>query len=255
MNIEDVDFTKPEQRDAYIAYTNQQASDVAVTGAVDGLKTKNAELLDKLSKQTKGSADMSALIESLGGEEGAAALVKVQKQLSTDERLQKLTSGDQKQIQEVLDSETSVLRASLQQQIDAAGEAVVEANQKADAATKQLQLNNLQAVVTEAARGLECRPGQEMEIFRDAANVFSFDENNMPVIMDNDVIKRGADGTSPFSTSEWLEGTRETNSYRWPDSVTGGALGAGPGGDGSRMPSSFKNQAEYLAWRAKNTNL
>lgn len=242
---DEIDFTNEEQRNTYITAQVKEQLDAQLDEKTQGLKTKNEELLGKLTKATDGNSALQTLIESLGGEENITKLTDVQKQLSNDERLKKLTSNDPKQIQEVIDAETAVARGQLEKRLDDAATALTEANTKAESATHQLQLNNLRSVVGKASAKLECRQGQEDEIFREAQSVFSFDENNMPVVMENDLVKLGADGKANFSAAEWLETTRETNSYRWPDSKAGGALGSGDDGGGGGLQKTYDNQKDF----------
>lgn len=246
---DNIDWNDEGQRNEFIK--NQVAAGIA--SEVSGLKNKNQELLGKLQQATTNSEQLASLqktFESLGGEEGIKGLVEFKTKVASDERMAKLMSGEMSQIQEVIDAETTAMRGNYENQITSLTERAEAAESQSKGYLKKIHDGFLESDCNAAAVALECRPGTAAEIYRHAQQVFEWNEDHKQhVIMEDGVVKLGADGKSPMSPQEWLDSTRETASYRWPESVGGGAGGGGPAGSRGPVNTDGMDMSEYRKQR------
>lgn len=245
MDPNNVDWSNEEQRNAYL----KSQIDAAVSTEVNGLKSKNQELLDKLKAGQANAEQLAALqktFESLGGEDGVKQLTEFQSKIANDERMKKLMSGEVSQIQEVIDAETGAMKANYENQITALTERAEAAEKNALGYQTQIRDSDLRALCGAAAVKLGCNKGVDADVFRHAQETFTWnEEHGCHVISDNGVIKIGEDGKTPMSVVEWLDTTRDDNSYRWPPSVGGGAGGSNFQGDGGSVNTDGMPMGDY----------
>jgi hypothetical protein len=217
----------------------------AVEKEVQGLKRTNEALKgEKGDLKTKLDAALK-IVEALGGEDGAKALVALRDRLNSDEVGKLLAEGKH---EEWYEARVSGLKGEYKQTIDKLTKDVTtekEARGRSESAFANLKL---EIAVREACRVNE---GFRKEAVEDALlwaqNRFEFDhKRGIPVRKDeNGTVILGKDGQQPVTVSEDLEATKETRRHWWEGSAGAGATG-GTGGAG--RPSDTKNMS-MKDWR------
>ena len=262
MDPSEIDWKDSTQVEAYNSFVKEQVT-AAVDKEVTGLKRNNEELLKQL--KTKEIADtldvdneaanrfkkMETLFQSIGGEDGAKELAELKLRIDSDDKLKKITSGDVGQIQEIIDAETSAMRKSLESQNSALSEKLGTSESTIESLKRQIRTASLADACSSATSELKCLPGMQDEVFRHAQQVFEWSEDHKShVISENGIIKFGQDGRTPMTVKEWLDETREQNSYRWAPTRGGGGLGgAGVSGTLEGVDTSGMSMAEYRKHR------
>jgi hypothetical protein len=240
-----------------VDWGNEEQRNKAIQAVVDksvlGLKDKNTELLGKLAKLkgTGENTELNALIESLGGADAAKGLLTMKTALEKDERTKKLLSGNISEIESVINSQTTAMKANYENKLTLLNKQLEEATGKVGQLTGSIQQSALRAEVDKACAGLACLSGVNDDVFREAMSVFKFNEKGQPVILDEgEVVRLGADGKTPMSVQEWLDSTRESSPYRWADSRGTGGTGSG-GNNGKRnLKTDSMPMSQYRKERA-----
>jgi hypothetical protein len=189
----------------------------AVEAEVNGLKSKNTELIGEQKK----------LKDALGKFDGIDpdAVRAILARFANDEEAGLIKAG---KIDEVLDKRTAKMRADFEKKLE-------DATKGTEAATKRAQAFQGR-VLDDSVRAAAVKAGLHPHAIDDALfrarSMFSIDENGQAVQVGEDgkpVL--GKDGKNPFTPMEWLEGMKEKAPHWYPASASGG--GAGGGGKGT----------------------
>lgn len=196
----------------------QAIIDAAIAKEVQGLKTKNAELLE--SNRTL--KDAVKKFDGIDPDQVRTILSR----FADDEEGKLIAAG---KIDEVLTKRTERMQAEHTRLLN-------EALGKAEAAGKRLKAYEGR-VLDDAVRAAAAKAGLHQHaiddaLFRarsmfaldDTGQAVQFDESGKPVL--------GKDGKTPFTPAEWLDGMKEKAPHWFPASASGGGAGGGGGGSG-----------------------
>ena len=224
----------------------------AVEAAVGPLKTKNEELLKEKKKASESATKYSALLDSLGGEDGLKQLRDFQSTIEKDETMKAIKEG---RWEEVVEKKTTAMRDSYEKQLDAERTKLSELEKERDGFRSLLQKTHLETAVRKATGDSEGfqPPAVEDALVRAGIVFNGFDEaTKTPVIHDEDgnpVL--GKDGRTPKTVNEWLEEQKESARHWWASSQGSGAGGQGTSSAGAGDLSQVSDQSEYERRRAE----
>jgi hypothetical protein len=190
----------------------------AVDAEVNGLKTKNSELIG----DTKKLKDQLAKFDGIDPDAVRAILQR----FANDEEAGLIKAG---KIDEVLDKRTAKMRADFEKKLE-------DATKGTEAATKRAQAFQGR-VLDDSVRAAAVKAGLHQHAIDDALfrarSMFTIDENGQAVQLGEDGKPvPGKDGKSPFTPLEWLEGMKDKAPHWYPASASGGGAG-GSGGKGN----------------------
>lgn len=204
----------------------------AVQKETAGLKRTNAALKEEKTQLASRVDAMAGVIEKIGGEEGASALLEMQARLKKDDLGKLLAEG---KTEEFLAATTKELKAEHEREKTKLQKTIDELTGQSTAAQDAFANLKLEIGVREACAKSE---GFRKEAVEDALlfarSQFSFDhERGIPVMKDsNDTIILGKDGETPITIQEALEAAKESRRHWWEGSQGAGASG-GIGGNAS----------------------
>ncbi|MBD8159227.1 hypothetical protein IFU23_14070 [Pantoea agglomerans] len=212
----------------------QQLIDQRINSAVNGLKTKNSELLGTIKQQKDNLARFDGIDPD--------AVKTILQRFSDDEEAKLIAEG---KIDDVLNKRTERLRADVDKQIKAANERA----EKAEAFTKKFSDRVLGDAIRSAALKTGALPGAADDIILRARGTFTLNDDGEAVAIDgegNPVL--GKDGKTPLSPLEWAESLKETAPHLFPQAEGTGAGGhrSGAGGALKRSEMTSQQKADYI---------
>lgn len=230
-NTNDTIETKPEgEQDV------QKLIAEAVAKETAGLKAKNADLVNRLSK----AGDELKRFDGIEPDAVRAMLAK----FSSEEEAALIAKG---QIQQVLDNRTERMKGDFTKQLETertATKRYQEANRKlADRALSE-------AIVKAASKAGALPEALDDIVLRAKASGWSVNEDGDIVAMHDGEVVIGKDGKTSLSPTEWAETLRETAPHLWPKAQGAGATGSGSGG-GSGKKSITREEFDKLDPAAK----
>lgn len=233
MSVHEGDQQTPEQiaaaASAEAAITKRITE--AVAAEVSGLKTKNEELLGKMTQQK----DLLKQFEGLD----PTVLKEMKARLDADEDVKLLAEGKKEM---VIEKYTQRMRAEHQAQLEAAEERVKAEAQRADIYKGSVLDNQIRAVTA----GMH--PGAVEDALLHARTIFSLDAKGKAVKLDSEGRPElGKDGSSPFSPAEWIETQKELKPHWFPAGTSGSGSGsARDGGSGAGKTITRSNFDKLL---------
>ncbi len=191
--------------------------------ATAGLKEKNRQLLDERKKDQQALKQLQSQFEKLGGEEGLAQLLKIKTNFEADENNKLLADGKYDEYRAKL---TESMKRDHEKELAARDSKIEEANQRAEAAERQLHQTLLRTEVNAAAAKSGVEPSALEDIELRAERNFVFDSERQQLVLKDSEggVVYGKDG-KPKSVAEWLEDQKEVAKHWWPPSTSGGASG------------------------------
>jgi hypothetical protein len=222
----------------------------AVQRETEGLKRTNAALKQEKTRLAERVDVMAKVVERIGGEEGAAALLEMQARLKKDDLGKLLAEG---KTEEFLAATTKELKAEHEREKTKLQKMIEELEGGRTAAESAFANLKLEIGVREACAKSE---GFRKEAVEDALlfarSQFIFDhERGTPVMKDaNGTIVLGKDGETPMTIHEALEAAKESRRHWWEGSQGAGASG-GIGGSASANGKRVEDMSmdEYKKYR------
>lgn len=186
----------------------QALIDKAVGEAVNGLKTKNGELI----------ATQKQLKEQLAKFDGVdpEAVTNILKRFADDEEAGLIKAG---KLDEVISKRTERMKAGYDKDLKSATDRVSAAEARSQKFTLRVLESHIRAEASSA--GLH-KHAVDDALFR-ARNVFTVNDDGEP-IAEKDVV--GKDG-KPLTLKEWFGDMKDKAPHWWPAAQGGGASGGG----------------------------
>lgn len=196
--------------------------------SISKLEGNNSSLVKEKRELEDGFKSLKDTLDSLGGEEGVTKLKEAQAEGEKKALLQKLIEGN---IEEFTAAITEKATTGLTKQIETlTGERDSVAGER-DGWQQRYQHKLIEIEVRDAATKAAAHPTAIEDIVARASAQFSMKDDAI-VCVENDIVKIGADGKTPYSVADWLEEQREAAPHWWPASQGGGASGGQGGGQG-----------------------
>lgn len=199
-----------------------------VNAAVNGLKSKNAELLGTIKQQKENLSRFDGIDPD--------AVRGILQRFSDDEEAKLIAEG---KIDEVLNKRTERMRADVDKQIAAANERA----DKAEAFSGKFRDRVLGDAIRGAALKAGALAGAADDIILRARGTFTLNDDGEAVAVDgegNPVL--GKDGKTPLAPAEWIESLKETAPHLFTPAVGTGAGGHKSGGGGTLKRSEMTSQ-------------
>ncbi|MEM9992839.1 MAG: hypothetical protein AAGE79_01695 [Acinetobacter pittii] len=188
----------------------------AVDEQVQGLKTKNSELITKNSELKTELGDLKQQLEGVD----LGAIKELLTKASMDEETRLIAEG---KVEEVIQKRTEKMR----EQHDKLLNAEKERADKAEAYANKFKQSVVQSQIVQAALELEALPEATADIAFLAQSKFVLDENGKAVAVDTQgEVIIGKDGKTALSPKEWVETLREQKPYFWPKANGTGSPGS-----------------------------
>lgn len=201
----------------------QAIIDAQVAQQVNGLKTKNAELLGSV-RELK---DKFKAFEGVDLDQYKT----MKEQLDNDEDLKLIQAGKK---HEVIEKHTQRMRQAHEEALTAEREKTALEAKRADAFRGAVLDSQILAVT----QGLH--KGAVEDALLHARNLFTLDANGKAVQLNSDGSPvLGKDGKTPFSPAEWIEMQKELKPHWFPASTSGGGSG-GARSEGSGNGKTIK---------------
>lgn len=212
---------------------------------VNGLKSKNAELLDEkkqIEKKMKEyeSYDFDAANEAL-------------EFLKNNKNAQLLKDG---KVDEIIAKETSQLVSDHE---DALNELKTQLNESKNHGTLYESLYKTKMVedsLRAAAVSAKVRPEAITDVLLHGTKIFALAEDGSVEARDADGKLRKTVDDKVLTTTNWIDSLKKTSPHYWPDSAGAGARGGGPGDEGDLMGAMERaaqkgDMTEYRRLRKK----
>ena len=209
----------------------QALIDAAVSQAVGGLKSKNTELLGKLSS----TKNVLQRFEGIDPEAVSAIL----KRFGDEEDANLIKAG---KIDEVLNKRTDRLKQDHTKELQKREDVIKQLSTRAD----RLVAGTVRGALVGAASKTGALPeAMEDIVLRGQGQGWTVDDEGNVVAMRDGETVIGKDGKTPLSMSEWLDGLRESAPHLWPKAQGSGASGSGSG-KGSKVDLSGLSPVQRL---------
>lgn len=215
-----------------------------VTALKNALERQKAAARDAKtagSEQAKQLQSMQALLEGLGGEEGAAKLKELQDKLAKDELLRAMSEGNLEIVSNKLLSRNN---ADWQKKYGGIEQKLNEATEALKAKDQQLTRLVVDGEIQRAATGVLVPSAISDAVLLGSLN-WSVDENGKPVMRVNDELQLGKDG-KPLGVSEWLNGLADDHPHWFPGSTGGGTSGGRSNGAGRQPWQLTRDEANSM---------
>jgi len=229
--------------------TIEQQVQAAVDKATAGLKKTNADLKAEKTDLRQKFDGLAAVIEKIGGEDGAKALLEMKTRFEADDVGKLLSEG---KTDEWLAANVKAIKGEHEQQVASLTKKLDEALASGDSAAAAFANLKLDIAVREACSTSEgFRPTAVEDALLYARNRFTFDkERGLPVMKDaNDTVILGKDGETPMSVLEDLEAAKESRRHWWEGSQGAGASGGVGGGASGEKKIEDMTLDEYRKHR------
>lgn len=242
------DGQKPEGQSNEL--TIEQQVQAAVDKATAGLKKTNADLKAEKSDIRQKFDGLAAVIEKIGGEDGAKALLEMKTRFEANNADKLLAEG---KTDEWLAANVKAIKGEHEQQLTAVSKKLDEALARGDTAAAAFANLKLDIAVREAcstSEGFRSTAVEDALLY--ARNRFTFDqERGLPVMKDaNGTVILGKDGETPMSVLEDLEAAKATRRHWWEGSQGAGASGGVGGGASGEKKIEDMTLDEYRKHRA-----
>jgi len=199
----------------------QKAIQDKIDAEVQGLKTKNSELIDK---QKTLKSDLSKY-DSVDLEK----IQKLQKEIDNNEEMKLLSEG---KTEEVVERRVKAMRKDLEANINARDLKISEYETTLKEKDEKLTSLVVDGQIREAYVRLDFEPTAMDDVITSARRTFTMDHNTgqaTPRDLSGDIIF-SKDGKTPIAATEWLETLAETKKYLRRASSGAGASGSGNSG-------------------------
>ena len=212
---------------------------------VNGLKSKNAEILDerkKLEKQVK-------KYEEYDFDKANEAL----EFLENNKDAQLIKDG---KVDELIAKKVSQLESDHEVAMGEIKNSLTEAQKHGQLYESLYKTKMVEDSLREAAIAAKVRPEAITDILLHGRNIFSLAEDDSVEARDSEGKLRKTIDDKVLTPSNWIEGLKKTSPHYWPDSVGAGARGGGSGDEGDltaalNRAASSGNMAEYRRLRRK----
>lgn len=212
---------------------------------VNGLKSKNAEILDEKKKADKRLKEL----EDFDFDKAREAM----EFLENNKEAQMIKDG---KTEELIEKKLSQVRSDHEAQLGEINQTLQSEVERANTYEGLYKTKMVEDSLREAATSAKVRPEAITDILLHGRNVFSLAEDGSVEARDKDgKLKKTVDDKvlTPFN---WIEGLKKSSPHYWPDSVGAGARGGGQGDEGDLTAALNKaaasgNMAEYRRLRAK----
>lgn len=214
----------------------QSLIDARVTEAVNGLKSKNGELLGKLK-------DANTNLQRFEGID-PDAVRNILSKFASDEEAGLIAKGD---IDTVLNKRTERMQADFNKKLEkeqAERNRFIEAN-------KKLSARALSEAILKAASKAGALPEAMEDIVLRARGTWAVNEDGEVVAMNGQEVVLGKDGKTPLTPAEWAESLRETAPHLWPKAQGSNAPGSGAGAKGAQDLSNLSPQQRMTIARTR----
>lgn len=218
----------------------QAIIDAKVNEAVNGLKTKNSELLGKLKDATTNLQRFDGIDPDV--------VRNVLSKFASDEEAALIAKGD---IDTVLTKRTERMQADFNKKLTAE----TETRSKAEAKAAKLAARTLAGAIRDAALKAGALPEAMEDIVLRGGGLWHLNDDGDPVAMNGEEIVLGKDGKTPLTPQEWAESLRESAPHLWPKAQGSGAPGSGGGNRGLPAGNFGGSKEERQAAIAKKFNL
>lgn len=212
----------------------EQIINERVNAAVNGLKSKNAELLGTIKQQKDNLSRFDGIDPD--------AVRGILQRFSDDEEAKLIAEG---KIDEVLNKRTERMRADVDKQIAAANERA----DKAEAFSGKFRDRVLGDAIRGAALKAGALAGAADDIILRARGTFTLNDDGEAVAVDgegNPVL--GKDGKTPLAPAEWIESLKETAPHLFTPAEGTGAGGhkSGAGANLKRSEMTSQQKTDYI---------
>jgi hypothetical protein len=217
--------------------------------AVNGLKSKNAELLDEkkqLQKSVKQYEDFDF-----------DAAKEAMEFLENNKDAQLIKDG---KTEELLEKKTSQLRSDHEAELSEINSVLKEEKSRADKYESLFKTKMVEDSLREAAIAAKVRPEAITDILLHGRTIFSLADDDSVEARDKDGKLRKTEDDKVLTPSNWIESLKKVSPHYWPESVGAGAQGGRYGSDDDIQVALAKaaesgNMAEYRRLRAKQNSL
>lgn len=192
----------------------QAMIDAAVNTQVQGLKTKNGELI--ATQKT-----LKAELEKFNGIDPEAVRTILQR-FADDEEQGLIKAG---KIDEVLAKRTERMNADWQKKLKAAEDNGAKLKARAD---KLAERATNEAIIKAAAKAGALPEAVEDIVLRAKGAGFTIDDDGNVIAKNGDDVVLGKDGKTPLTPEEWAATLRESAPHLWPRAQGSGANGSTP---------------------------
>jgi len=218
---------------------------LAMDEAVNGLRSKNVELLDE-KKQTQQKLkkfeeyDFDAANEALDF-------------LKNNKNAQLIKDG---KVDELIEKETSTLRSDHETALGELNARLSELQRHGELYESLYKTKMVEDSLREAAIAAKIRPEAITDVLLHGRNIFALAEDGSVEARDTEGKLRKTADDKVLTTSNWIEGLKRTSPHYWPDSLGAGARGGGPGDEGDltialNRAAASGNMTEYRRLRKK----
>ena len=214
--------------------------------AVNGLKSKNAELLDEKKQVTTKLKEFEDF-----DMEGAKEAIDF---IENNKDAQMIKDG---KVDELIDRKTSQMRSDHEAALGELNTNLTEAQKKSGLYEGLYKTKMVEDSLREAAIGAKIRPEAVTDVLLHGRNVFSLAEDGTVEARDLEGKLRKTADDKVLTPSNWIDGLKTASPHYWPDSAGAGAQGGGSGGDGTDLQAAINRAAEkgdhgeYRRLRAK----
>lgn len=200
-----------------------------IDAAVAGLKKTNAALKSEKQQLAAKLAEVSGMLDGLGGAEGLAELSRLRENLAKNEETKLLAEGKH---EEWFDRRVIALRRDHEAQLAALQKGIEDRDQRISIADGRLRAHVLQSDMAAACDAVGVKDsGPKRDALLLAEREWTFDsERGRFVQKDQEgAVVFGKDGRSPKTMEEWLKEKEGIPEFRhwWPSSTSGRSNGSG----------------------------
>ena len=192
---------------------------------VSGLKSKNADLINKFKRFKLEPEEVESLIENQKRFEGldVERLVQLQKQVEENEEMKLLSEG---KIEEVVEKRVNLLKKDHARQVEAITSKVSTLEQELARREENLRELKVDGTIQKAYGELDFEPAALDFVVKSAREVFIMDDDGKVSPRDSDGnIIFGKDGSTPIDAKGWLELQAEQKPFLRKASSGAGAMG------------------------------
>lgn len=212
---------------------------------VNGLKSKNAEILDEKKKVDKKLKDFEGF-----DFEGAKEAMDF---LENNKEAQMIKDG---KTEELIEKKLSQVRSDHETQLGEINQNLKSEAERANTYEGLYKTKMVEDSLREAALSAKIRPEAINDVLLHGRQVFSLAEDSSVEARDSEGKLKKTIDDKVLTPSNWIEGLKKTAPHYWPDSVGAGARGGGSGDEGDltaalNRAAASGNMSEYRRLRSK----
>jgi len=216
--------------------------------AVNGLKSKNTEILD----EKKGLQIKLKEFEDFDMEKATEAMEFIE----NNKDAQLIKDG---KVDELIEKKTSQMRSDHEAAIGEMTSNLTTAQKNSTLYEGLYKTKMVEDSLREAAVGAKIRNEAVTDVLLHGRNIFSLADDGSVEARDSEGKLRKTADDKVLTTTNWIEGLKKTSPHYWPDSVGAGAGGGGVGEPGDLTAAmdraaSKGDHAEYRRLRNKQLN-